>query len=287
MRILALNGGGSLGYITATFLRDLEQDLGVPLWEYFDMVTGVSTGALIAAAIACKKSGDEIVRLYEEGIPKIFGNPRSWFMRIWKPRYDGKELVKNIDDTFGNTKISDIDSSIKLVVQATRLTDGDVRPKFWKSWEDDVLIRDAILASSSAPTYFPSHTIDSVYYVDGALSSNNMSMSAVADAMKLGYKNLDIMVLNIACLGRWGYTRSEAKEKTGLINWAGHAFAVASHSSEPMAAYQVQQVIGKERFMLIQSECRKDIDETDMNNLKSDAAKLTPYLTQTIDFLQG
>lgn len=284
MRILALNGGGSLGYITATFLRDLEQDLGLPLWEYFDMVTGVSTGSLISAAIANKKTGDEIVKFYEEGIPKIFGNSRSWFMRLWKPKYDNEELIKIVSDTFGDLKISD--AATKLSVHATKLTDGDVRPKFWKSWEDDILVKDAVLASSAAPTYFPNYVIDGVHYVDGAFSTNNLSMCAVADALKLGHNPNDIKVLNIACLGRWGYTREEAKKKEGILDWVASVYAVASHASEPMAVYQAQQIIGKDRFMLIQSDCFKKIDETDMNSLKSEAVKLVPQLTPTVDFFR-
>ena len=43
-RILALDGGGIRGIMTAIWLADLEDKLGSPVAESFDLIAGTSTG---------------------------------------------------------------------------------------------------------------------------------------------------------------------------------------------------------------------------------------------------
>src|SRR6476661_6915675 len=57
-RLLSLDGGGVRGALTVAFLERIETLLGahhgrdVRLGEYFDLVGGTSTGAIIAGALA-------------------------------------------------------------------------------------------------------------------------------------------------------------------------------------------------------------------------------------------
>jgi patatin-like phospholipase/acyl hydrolase len=43
-QILALDGGGYRGLFSAAVLAAFEEDLGQPVVEHFDLVTGTSTG---------------------------------------------------------------------------------------------------------------------------------------------------------------------------------------------------------------------------------------------------
>ena len=78
-RILALDGGGTLGVIEIAFLERIEQvlrdqhgDPGLRLCDYFDLIGGTSTGALIATALALGKSAAEVKQLYFSMGPKVF-----------------------------------------------------------------------------------------------------------------------------------------------------------------------------------------------------------------------
>nr|WP_315142731.1 patatin-like phospholipase family protein [uncultured Flavobacterium sp.] len=49
--ILCLDGGGMRGVLTLQLLKKLEETAGIPCFELFDMVTGTSTGGIIAGLI--------------------------------------------------------------------------------------------------------------------------------------------------------------------------------------------------------------------------------------------
>ncbi|MGI9435525.1 MAG: patatin-like phospholipase family protein, partial [Geminicoccaceae bacterium] len=70
-RILALDGGGLKGILTLGYLARIERllrerfgDDGFRLCDYFDLIAGTSTGAIIAAGLAKGMGVDEIVREY-------------------------------------------------------------------------------------------------------------------------------------------------------------------------------------------------------------------------------
>jgi len=285
MKILSLNGGGSLGYCTAIFLRELEKYIGVPLIDYFDMFAGVSTGSLIAAALASGKTVNEICWMYENGIPKIFKSPKSLVMRIFKPKFKIDGLKQVVTDIFGDSLISE--AKKRVLVSAVKITGGDIKPKFWKSWEDRELFRNVLLASCSAPTYFEPYNIHEDYYIDGGMATNNVSMCAVADAVKMGVSLNSIKVLNIACLSRWSYEFKNAKGLQGLKDWASAAPMVATTSSEPLAVYQCSQILGENKFKLIQSKIDLDIDSVDIDRLKERGFCLFPHLRETKLFLES
>lgn len=51
-RVLALDGGGIKGVFTAALLAELEHMTGQRVVEHFDLITGTSTGGIIAIALA-------------------------------------------------------------------------------------------------------------------------------------------------------------------------------------------------------------------------------------------
>src|SRR5947199_2591850 len=71
-RILALDGGGLRGIFTLGILKSIEDvlrkrhgnDEAFRLSDYFDLIAGTSTGAIIAATLAMGWSVDEIVNKY-------------------------------------------------------------------------------------------------------------------------------------------------------------------------------------------------------------------------------
>lgn len=52
LRVLSLDGGGIKGTFIAAVLAQLEADTGKRLVRHFDLITGTSTGGIIAIAWA-------------------------------------------------------------------------------------------------------------------------------------------------------------------------------------------------------------------------------------------
>ncbi len=71
-KILSLDGGGIRGALTLGYLKKIEDILkdrnpdkpDFRLCDYFDLIGGTSTGAIIAASLAIGKTVDEIKTLY-------------------------------------------------------------------------------------------------------------------------------------------------------------------------------------------------------------------------------
>lgn len=77
VRILTLDGGGTRGFTAVIMLQRLEEKLGRPIHEYFDLVVGTSTGALIATLASWTRlSMAEAVTYYREACGIIFA-PRG------------------------------------------------------------------------------------------------------------------------------------------------------------------------------------------------------------------
>src|SRR5215471_1531222 len=80
-RILSLDGGGVRGAISIGFLERLEKTIaeieGRPtlLCDWFDLIGGTSTGAIIAAALALGFSATDIRKFYHDLAQRVFRRP--------------------------------------------------------------------------------------------------------------------------------------------------------------------------------------------------------------------
>jgi len=75
-KILSLDGGGIRGVLSARLLQQVETTLaakkGQKLHEYFDLVSGTSTGSILTAGIACQMSTQDMINIYLEEGKNIF-----------------------------------------------------------------------------------------------------------------------------------------------------------------------------------------------------------------------
>src|SRR5450432_2285405 len=108
-KILSLDGGGVRGALTLGYLEKAEEllrskfdDQKLVLADYYDLIGGTSTGAIIASCLAVGKPVGEIIELYSNLGKVVFGHrrfpiiPRSWknFRALLKASYKGEVIEK-------------------------------------------------------------------------------------------------------------------------------------------------------------------------------------------------
>lgn len=201
-RILALDGGGVRGYLSIRILENIEnhlnfkENIGMPLGERFDLIVGTSTGAIIAGLLAIGKSAEDIRKLYESDIPVIFGKnmKRNKVSSLVYPQYKPNELKKKANIYFDDLTFEDVKTD--LIVTSVDIS--TMKPRFHKSdFADknkgrvDEKLSSAIIASASAPVYFPvaRDLKYSDYLIDGGIVANNPSMVGLVDALTFDRKS--------------------------------------------------------------------------------------------------
>ncbi len=219
-RILALDGGGVKGVLTLGLLKALEAELrrrsGDPdfvLSDYYDLIGGTSTGAIIAAGLATGLSVDALITLYLDLGPKVFGR-QIGDGNLFGPRFDAKALRKALEGVLGRKTLGSPDIKTGLALHAKRIDTGSAwvltnnpRSKFFDPENPDegivankkYRLMDVVQASAAAPTFFDEVMINIAYderdrpvkrgyFVDGAVGGhNNPSMSMLILALLPGY----------------------------------------------------------------------------------------------------
>lgn len=202
---MSIDGGGIRGVYPAHLLYNITSKLDINLIDSLDMITGTSTGAIIAAAVALNKKPEKIVDLYKRACPVIFKPKWSIFPRcirsVFHSIYTTDSLESLLKAEFGGIKLGEIKKP--LILPATDISNGGVHifksgysEKFVR--DKNVLLCDAILASCSAPTYFDPKKIENYLLADGGLWANNPSLVALTEARRIFNIQLeDIRVLSI------------------------------------------------------------------------------------------
>jgi patatin-like phospholipase/acyl hydrolase len=224
-KILSLDGGGLKGLFTAKFLVDLEADLEIRVADYFDLITGTSTGAIIAIAIGLRVPAADILKFYREKGPKIFDAPGFGLVTT---KYQSEPLRRALSEVFQDKTLGD--SSNRLVIPAFNIQRREV--KLFKTRHSVRFLRDCkmkavdvAMASAAAPTYLPCFTDDSkIEYVDGGVWANNPSLVGVIEAMTvLRVHQSKIRLLSIGTT-RETVRMDSIRHDGGLIAW-GPQFA--------------------------------------------------------------
>lgn len=217
-RILALDGGGTRGIVAIAFLERIEELLqrqggpDVRLSDYFDLIGGTSTGAIIGSALALGMSAAEVRKLYEDLAPKVF---KSSWLRIpyVRARFDAEALTHELNEILGDRSLDSPDLLTGYCVVAKRIDTGspwilsnNPASPYWASNKDYKLSR-LIRASTAAPTYFDPEPLaisdaERGLFVDGGVSPYNspalaLLMLAQLKAFGLGWptgpENLEIV----------------------------------------------------------------------------------------------
>ncbi|MGD9804172.1 MAG: patatin-like phospholipase family protein [Hyphomicrobiaceae bacterium] len=217
-RILCLDGGGVRGLITIGILKRIEETLaprypGKPeefrLCHYFDLISGTSTGAILAAALALGMSVDEVRQHYTTMCPGIFAKQQDTSLRgrwlpegILKPVYNGAAIEAALRSIAGERELQSPDIATGLMVCTKRLDTGSPwiltnspNAAYWEKGRNKAYKLWRILrASAAAPLFFEPLEFeiapaDGIYdgevgiFVDGAVAGlNNPSLQTFLTA---------------------------------------------------------------------------------------------------------
>ena len=246
-RILSIDGGGIRGVFPAAYLAELEKHIEQPIYKYFDLIAGTSTGGIIAMGLGLGFTAQRILQLYEEKGPEIFsqnkigiwGVPgklfRNFRQKVWGPKYNSRALREALAEILGDRKFGEA---------KTRLLIPTLDPKgskiyLFKTAHDERFITDykeyaldVAMATASAPTYFREYQTEShVGLVDGAIWANNPVNLAVVEGIgTLGWESSQIKVLSISCM-------SDTIE-------LGNSFGLIPNASKLMEIVQLAQANG-------------------------------------------
>lgn len=251
-RILSIDGGGIRGTFPAAFLASLEEDLEHPIGRYFDLIAGTSTGGIIAIGLALGLSAKEILSLYEENGPAIFGQTeggtkgiitkigRKAKWAVWGPKYDTGPLEAALNKVLGERKIGEASSRLLVPAWHTKLQKVYIyktahHERLSTDYKD--LAVDAALATAAAPSYFREHiTARDVGLVDGGVWANNPTGIAVAEAIgTLGWNASELRVLSVGCLEDVTEMRDAYGAARLAPKLAGLFMAGQSHGSTGLA----------------------------------------------------
>lgn len=187
--VLVISGGGDWGAFGSGLLKGWGSVTGDRARPEFDIVTGVSTGALIApfAFLGTEEDYETISELYRN--PKSdWAEVKDWlFFLPWRESFTTtKGLRRDVEKAFDKRAIARAgEASLKdrsLIVGTTNLDFGVNRPfPLGEICEraaisgDDSLVHDVLMASSAVPAAFPPQVIDNQLYVDGGTTANMLA----------------------------------------------------------------------------------------------------------------
>ncbi len=217
-RILAIDGGGMRGALAVGILSRLERilrdKLGRPdmvLADYFDLIGGTSTGAIIAAGLALGQDCEHLRDLYHRLGPIVFrrGVPR---LPLIQSRFDPAKLQQMIVGELGDATLGNAAWKTGFAAIAKRVDTGSSwlltncpRAKYWNgdaAYPDvtpnrDYSLAKIVQASAAAPFYFDMVSLEVIkgqpgVFFDGAMTPHGnpvlqLAMTAVIPAYGLGW----------------------------------------------------------------------------------------------------
>lgn len=265
--ILSIDGGGIRGIIPATILEFLESQLqeldgeSARLADYFDVITGTSTGGLVTAMLSApndKKrplfAAKDIKPFYLEHSPKIFpqhkdllGSVGKLFRSLVGPKYDGKYLHEVVREKLGEIRVHETLTNIVIPTFDIKT----MQPIIFSSYKIkktpcmDARLSDICISTSAAPTYLPGYNFKNqdtegntheFNLIDGGVCANNPTLVAMNEVTKqIINQNNDFYAIKpmeynrflIISLGT-GTPKNEQKfnakmaAKWGLLDWLTH-----------------------------------------------------------------
>jgi patatin-like phospholipase/acyl hydrolase len=256
-RILTIDGGGIKGVFPAAFLAALEQRLGRPVAEHFDLIAGTSTGGIIALGLGLGLSAQEVLDLYKVYGARIFPR-RRWlgWRRLVRAKYSYLPLRQALVTVFGNRRLGD--SRNRLLIPSLNL--AAERVHIYKTSHHPSLVHDykmpvveVALATVAAPTYFPIHlSPEGLPYIDGSLWARNPMALALVEAIGvLDWPRHEIEILSLGCTSEPLNVSWQKRVSLGASYWGARIAEVFMKAQSSSAIATAHALVGEHNVVRV------------------------------------
>ena len=264
-RVLSLDGGGIRGLFSASFLAGIEDRYlgGRSIADYFDLITGTSTGGIIALGLGAGRCAADLRDLYLQRGAEIFPPPGLWgrmagpLRKCIRYRYDREALRASLSEVLGPTPLGQ--SRARLVVPSVDGGYGDLYLFRTPHHPDLVLDRresmvKVALATSAAPSYFRPLDDGGYTFLDGGVWANNPVMVGLVDVLScFDVDRARIRILSVGCGAPGFRVTSRQRTSGGLLHWR-HIFDAATHFQSLSALGQAKLLLGAPAVVRIDVE---------------------------------
>lgn len=292
-QVLALDGGGARGLFSAHVLAHLECDLGVSIRDTFDLITGTSTGGIIALGLGAGLSPAEIADHYIELTQAVFprSRRRKWRApaRIFSPKYRQGPLRRALGSILGDRLLYDSDK--RLAIPSYDVQAGGVHifktphhSRLRRDWKHSMV--EVALATSAAPTFLPVAKVGGHRLVDGGVWANNPSVVGIAEAVSMLDVPLEaVRVLNVGTLDTVG-AQPKSIDNGGVAAWAKPAIDLLVAASSRGTQGLAEHLVTPSRFGRIDALVPQGtyaLDEADPDELAGWASSVSRHFSPLFD----
>lgn len=274
VRVLAIDGGGVRGVVPSAVLTYWETELGFATPDNFDLFAGTSTGAIVAASLAVGLNARRVLALFQERAPQIFSREglkfteRALSFKGWAlPAYSSEALRATLEQAIGGVTLGECPKPLSIacldVVTGTTRVFRSAHHR-GSGGDRNVRIVDAVLASTAAPTFFPSAQVAGSTYVDGALWANNPALVALLDARDLSGEPVEAQrVVSLGC-GRmfWG-KRVGFGARRGLVGWGAPLMSLMMAAQSEGTHLHVERLMPEDRYLRIDPQLPRELSTLD------------------------
>jgi hypothetical protein len=188
------------------------------LCDYFDLIGGTSTGSIIAAALACGMSVDELKQLYRQIGESVF-KAKFWRRGFLAPKFPSEPVREALNAHLGADTSLDSDRvRTGLMIMTKRLDTGSPWPLHnhpdarYAQHDGRLLLTQVVRASTAAPTYFEPEQIE-IQSRDG-----NVVNAAFIDGGVSPFNDPALQLLMLAALQGHGFRWKTGKDNLLLIS---------------------------------------------------------------------
>lgn len=306
IRVLSIDGGGIRGIIPAKILIRLEGLLQMysgnnqaRIGQYFDLIAGTSTGAILTSLYLCpekqgsihsKYKAEEILNFYIDNGHDIFH--QNLFSRIGSvfgllgAKYLPDNLENLLLEYLGDLRMEDL---IKpCLIPAYDIVSGQAmffnQMKAYRNDSLNYLVREIVRGSTAAPTYFPVAKIHDSYrselaLIDGGMFANNPALCAFIEACKFPShpQEKDILLLSLGTGSKDISYEYEKAKKWGNLQWAIPVLDIYGSSASQTVHHQLTRLYQgngrSDQYVRIDTELQKNHVTPDLDNVSGDNIK--------------